>query len=526
VSSRSMVTLRPPSIKASPASHASFLDELERQLEPLLRGAVLADWRLYSGRSNEGSLKWHLRRNRILSVDGLAEWAQVGRRRARDPMTARRFELLGRMATEAILEQHPSIAVPRAKLQRKIAKFRPLWHGRRTARAAVRERLRKSGDREERRAAWYAENPLYCSIEDPLRALVRLRNERARALGYRSYPEYRLSFEGFTVDLLEDLLEVAARYVRRAALEKRAEFEDATGLRDWYPWDSSYADDLTVRMPDISFTGPPMIRSVLRGVREWGFAPGPLKFRVDRHDLAFGGIEVPVDPPRDVRVVVHAMSGWTYYMILFHEVGHAVHCRSTRPHPPLLRWHEYLPGFPGFVEGVGTLFEEIPRSSGWLATRPGVNHQLAARFARIQQLSEIQSMGWLISWIRGELELYRHANGDIAQTRNRWLRRLGGFDAFDPPTFADSFYVENPVYSQSYLFATLFSKQILETMRGELGDTLWPNKRFGPWLTENWFRSSGEFDWAPHLKEITGRYFGASAFNRWARATLDDRETA
>ena len=517
-----MSTLRPPSVEAPRVVHAAFLKDIERRLEPLLRGAVLADWRLYSGRSAAGSLSWQLARNRILSTDGLLDWARTARRQATDPMTARRFELLERIATEAILEQHPSIARPRARLQQKIAAFRPLWNGRRTTRAAVWERIRKSDDREERRAAWYAENPLYLSIEEPLRDLVRLRNERARRLGYRSYPEYRLAFEGFTVSRLQDLLDEAGRHVRTAARQKRDGFEDATGLRGWYPWDVAYADELAARMPEGAFRGPPMLRSVLAGVRGWGFGPRPLKCRVNHHDLAFGGIEIPVDPPRDVRIVVHAAAGWTYYMTLFHEVGHAVHARSTRHRPPLVRWYEYTPGFPGFVEGIGTLFEEIPRSPEWLVTRPGVNRKPATQFARTHSLSGILAMTWLIAWIRGELDLYRNPDADIAQTRYRWLRRLGDYDTFDPLSFADSFYVELPVYSQSYLFATLFAKQLLASMRGELGGDLWPNRRFGPWLTENWFRHSGEFDWVPHVRATTGEPFGAAAFNRWARTALAD----
>jgi hypothetical protein len=516
-----MPNLLPPSMENVHASHSSFLDGIERQLEPLLRGAVLADWRLFSGRSSAGSLKWHLRRNRILSTGGLVEWANRCRGRAKDAATARRFELLARMATEAVLEQHPTISRPRSRLQRKIAGFRPLWKGHRTARAEVRERIRKSSDREERQAAWYAENPLHLAIERPLRKLVRLRNERARSLGFRSYPEYRLSFEGFTVGALESLLESTSREVRAANLRKREQFQDSTGLRDWYPWDSAYADELVAQLPEASFTGPPMLPSVVKGVRGWGFGASPLKFRVDHHDLSAGGIELPVDPPGDVRVIVHAMSGWHFYMILFHEVGHAVHCRSVRPHPPLVRWYEYLPGFPGFVEGIGSLFEEIARSPEWLSTRPGVGTKLANKFARTKNLAEISGLAWLISWIGAELALYRNPDGDLNRARYGWLRRLGGFDAFDFPSFADPFYVETPVYSQSYLFATLFSKQLLGTMRGELGHTLWPNPRFGPWLIQNWFRESGEFDWLPRLKETTGKPFGTAAFNIWARAALE-----
>ncbi|MCI4351993.1 MAG: hypothetical protein L3K14_01200 [Thermoplasmata archaeon] len=515
-----MSTLRPPPLTAPRAAQRAFLDEIERRVEPLLRGRMLADWRLYTGRSTVGPLQWQLRRHRLLSAEGLVQWAEECRRNEPDQSSARRLELLQRLATDAILEEHPSVSRPRAVLQRRIARFRPTWKGKRVDRSVVRKQLRTSPDRDQRRAAWYSTEPLYRSVEEPLRRLVRTRNARARELGFRSYPEYRLGFEGFNLSRLKDLLDEVTRPVRAAAVEKRAAFEDETGLRGWCPWDAGYADELAVRLPERAFGTASLLRSVLAGVRQWGFSERRLRFNIDHHDGAFGGIAIPVDPPRDVRVVVGSGTGWTNYMILFHEVGHAVQDRSTAVHPPLLRWYSYLPGFPGFLEGIGTLFEEIPKSPEWLVTRPGIDRRLAARFASMKQLTQLAEMSWLLAWIRAELELYRNPEGDIGEVRGRWLRRLGGYDAFDPPSFADFFYVEAPVYSQNYLFAMLFARQLLSTLRKELGGPLWPNRRFGPWLTRNWFRSSGEFDWVPRLEAQTGRPFGAEAFNRSARATL------
>jgi hypothetical protein len=317
-------------------------------------------------------------------------------------------------------------------------------------------------------------------------------------------------------------LDDAARFVRAAALRARERFEDATGERGWYPWDREYAERREAGLPDRAFAARSMVPSVLAGVRAWGFPSRALKFRIDRHDIPFGGVEIPVDAPGDVRVIVHPAAGWNHYWTLFHEVGHAVHARSTAVHPPLLRWHEYLPGFPGFVEGIGMLFEEIPVSPEWLRTRPGIRTSAARDFARVHRNSEVLSLAWLIAWIRGELELYRNPEGDIRTFRYRWVRRLGGYDAFDPPSFADWFYANNPVYTQSYVFAGLFAKQLLAWMRSELGDRLWPNRRFGPYLATTWFRPSGEFDWVPYLKAQTGEAFGPRCYNEWARSVVTD----
>jgi peptidyl-dipeptidase A len=515
-----MAGLRLPPNGAGPSARTAFLREVERRFEPLRRGATLADWRLLMGRSSVGSLPWQLRIHRLFSLDGLLPWTREARRATTDPATSRRLDLLEQLVTEAVLDQHPRIARPREVLEKKIVAFRPSWKGHRVDRATIRQQLRSNPDRNERRTAWYAMESLHRSIEGGVRALARLRNDRAKELGYRSYPEYRLGFEGFSVARLEELLEEAAAHVREAARAKRARFEQATGLRDWFPWDQSFADELTTRIPDTAFGPDEMVSAVLDGVRRWGFRPNVLRFPIDQHDLPSGGIEIPVDPPGDVRVIVHPGADWTHYMILFHEVGHTVQSRSNVVHSPLLRWHEYLPGFPGFIEGMGTLFESIPHAPSWLATRPGVEASAAREFARTRDLSDLVGMGWRITKVRVELALYRNPDADLDLVQRRLSGRLEGYDEFGPRSFADPFMVRNPMYLQSYVFAGLFARQLLTAMREQLGGEVWPNPRFGPWLVKNWFRHSGEFDWVPQVKRVTGKSFGAGMYNRWARSVL------
>jgi hypothetical protein len=511
---------RPPPSDSSPRTRTEFLDRIEQEYGPLRKNATLAEWRFLMGRTAQGSLPWQLRLNRMFSMDGLLPWVRTGRRSATDPVEFRRFELLERLVTEAVIEQHRTVAIPREGLERSVVGFRPRWKGRRVNRATVQEAVRTSSDRTERRAAWYAQDGFLRSIEGPLRKLAHLRNDRARELGFRSYPDYRLRFEGLSVTRLIELLDETGRNLRSAARWKRDRFEAVTGLRDWFPWDANFADEVETPIPERAFGPTPMVPSVLAGVRKWGFGKKALTFPIDRHDLPSGGIEIPIDPPGDVRVIVHPAAGWVRYMILFHEVGHTVQARSNDRHSPFVRWHEYMVGFPGFIEGIGTLFEEIPRSPEWLATRPGVDRTSAKRFAETRNLSDLLAMAWRITHVRVELELYRNPDGDLEGTQYRWLRRLNEFDAFDPPSFADPFLVRNPMYLQSYVFASLFAKQLLETMRAELGESVWPNPRFGPWLTEHWFRRSGEFDWVPHLKTETGRPFGPEAYSRAAERTI------
>ncbi|MGA7924288.1 MAG: hypothetical protein WCA77_09975 [Thermoplasmata archaeon] len=377
-----------------------------------------------------------------------------------------------------------------------------------------------SKDRDERKSAWYAQEPLLRSIASGIRQLAVSRNERAREFGYGSYPEFRLGFEGFRVAELIELTDSIGTDIRAVAKVRRARFQEATGLSGWYPWDTRYAEELESNVPSQAFTADQMVPAVLAGVKDWGFGKAALRFRIDRHDLPVGGIEIPVDPPSDVRVIVHPGASWIRYMILFHEVGHAVHARSNLRHPSILKYHEYLPGFPGFVEGVGTLFEEIAHAPEWLGSRPAIDRRDAAAMGRIFDLGKITGFIGLLAMIRTELEMYRNPKADLDKVHHDWTRKFGVYDSFEPTSFVNTLFVGYPVYVQSYLFGSMFARQVLAKMREDVRGPLWPNPGFAAWLTSNWFQHSGEFDWVDQVRRVTGAPLGTRAFGIWAQETI------
>lgn len=484
------------------------------------KGAILAQWQQIMGRRGANPLKWKLLQNDLFSSGELLPWIKRNRDEARDRKESRSLVLLERLVLDTHVEQYPTVARLRSNLEERIVGFRPLWKGRRVNRAVVETQLLTSKNRDERKSAWYAQEPLQRSIEKGLRRLAMGRNERAREFGCGSYPEFRLGFEGFRVAGLIELTDSIGTYVREAARVKRARFEEATGLSDWYPWDTRYSEELEARVPQGAFAADQMVPAVIAGVKQWGFGRAALRFRIDRHDLPAGGIEIPVDPPSDVRVIVHPGASWIRYMILFHEVGHAVHARSNLRHPSILKYHEYLPGFPGLVEGVGTLFEEIPHSPEWLMSRPGVKRHEADAMGGTVDLGKITGFIGLLAMIRTELELYRNPGADLERVHAEWIRKLGVYDSFESPSFANTFFVGYPIYVQSYLFASMFARQLLVTMQKDVGGPIWPNAGFAAWLTSNWFENSGEYDWVDQVKAVTGAPLGTRAFGSWVMRVI------
>ena len=489
-----------------------FVRELERRLQPLDRAILLADWNQQTGRSTRTAAGLQRKRLHLLSDEGLLDWVRAARRERWPRVLSRQLELLERIVLDTRVEQDPEVAALRSQLNSRIVAFRPQWEGRRVGREVVHRVLRQDPDPTRRRRAYYTLESLHRPLEEEFRRLVRLRNERAREAGFRSMAHLRLGFQGLTPERVRELIDGTLGPVPRGTRRLRELLSQGDRSGEWYPWDQEYAREQRAPLPDRLFPRGSMLPRVLRAVSRWGFRTPQMRFRVVFHDLPAGGLTLAPDPPSDVRILVHPRGGWGAYHVMFHEVGHAVQSASLRAPGHLLRWHENIPGFGGFHEGIGSLFEEIPRDAGWLVGEAGVDRRSAEAFARAEADRDLFNVGYLGPWIQAELDLYRNPDQDPMPAAEALARRLFGFGAYRPRSFVDWFYVADPIYSANYLLATLFHYQLTRTITSELGAPLWPNRRVGPWLTRHWFRAGSFVEWGPHLREVTGARLSARAF--------------
>jgi hypothetical protein len=502
----------PVPASTQPRDTQRFLREFESRLEKLDRAILVGDWNQGIGRSSEGSAPWQLKRSALLSDERILAWVRAARRRGGPQAIERRLELLERILLDVQVEQTPEVVRLRAKMQSRIHEFRPVWRGRRVNRAVIMRVVYESPNEPERRRAYYALEPLYRPLEEGLRELVELRNQQARALGFRTMAEMRLSFDHLTPGRLKELGELTAGPARACVRALRDRFRDGTGQSGWHPWDLIYAQHRSAWIPDRLFPRREMLPRIFAALKEWGFRTDRMHFRVVFHDTPFGGLTLAPDAPRDIRILIHPMGGLHSYGIMFHEVGHAVHSSLIRAPRHLLRWHENIPGFGAFHEGVGGLFEDIPTWESWLSAQPGVGAKRAKEYARVTRDATPALAAWHTMFSRIEQTLYEHPVRDPMPEVHRFERDVFGYDDFEPLSFVDAFFVESPVYVQNYLLALLFGEQVFLSLRHLYGEELWPNRHVGPWLTRNWFAPGSLHDWLPRVKEVTGRPFGAEAF--------------
>lgn len=510
---------RPPSARARSREVARFLGRLERELERIDRSLFLAWWNQVAGLSREGTEPWDLRRGRLLGRPPLLDFLRSALDRPHPGLLARRLELARRVVEDSMVEQHPSVVRLRARLSREVVGFRPRWGHSHLTMDQAREIERTDPDRERRRRAYLARHEIDGRIEAGLRELIRRRNDRARSLGYRSFPEFRLSAEGLTEAQLERMLDAVGRVTRPAARAVSTEFREADGDGAFYPWDEWIALGRRQSLPDRAFPGRTMTPDTLSGIRAWGFRYPRRALRILRRSSLTGGMTLAVRIPDDVRVVVSPSGSHLYYGVLFHELGHAVESLYTRGPTHLLRGPENVPGFAGFREGIGGFFEEIAGDRAWLATRKGLSSSEVEAALGAQRGSTLWWTSGTVAWVANELAIYRRPSAPLAEAFVRRWRNATGYDEYPAGSIADPFWVEAGFYAKSYLLASLVAAQLHEARRAQVPGPLWPNRKVIPWLARTWFRNGIRYDWVPRMREVTGRPFGPRAWvERWSRA--------
>ena len=494
----------PPPGSSGPRTIADALRDVEDRLTRVDHALFKVEWLLNTGGSRKGSVAARLARARLLSHSDLVMWCRDASPRAGSSLVRRRLELLEKQALDAQLQDHPPIARSNAKMERKIFDYRPRWKGRKVPLAELWDLMSREMDPEVRKAGYYANEPLFASLEPEVRALLAAQNDRARELGFPNYPEARLSLEGLSVRTLNRLLEPFPALGSRASRAIR----DKAGADSWYPWDMMFAQGPGRIPAKTGFLGRDCLSAVRHGLRGWGFRANDLSFRFKRYDTPFTGRTIIGDAPRDVGVIANPRDGPIYYSILFHEMGHGIHGRSVRGSSHLVR----NLGFGGFDESIGGLFEAITSDRNWLHTRPGVSREEAARMRSESFEGLAFRMAEVVGEIRTELRLYSDPEANLREDRRRFLKHRLAYDDHEPISWVDPYYLSPGFYRQSYVLASCFDEQVSAAGLREVGGDFWPNPRFGPWLKETWLRPGQRDEWVPKVLEVTGKPLGPEAF--------------
>ena len=481
-----------------------------------------------------------------LFTDDPAEWQTISRlydaRGAiADDLVRRSVERLYNMyASEQVAPEHiERIAKLEAALRDTYTNYRAMIDGQPVSDNQIKTILRDETDSELRREAWEASKQIGVVARDGLLELIKLRNQNARAHGFRDYYAQELKLQETDEAELFELLDDLEQHSREPFRAIKAKFDAVlaancgvrvSDLRPWHyndpffqepprtsaiDFDQLFADQDIVALATRTFDGVGLeVRDIL--------ARSDL-FERDHKDQHAFCIHVDRNSD-DVRVLCNIRPDSAWMETILHELGHGVYDKYLSGELPLLL---RFPAHANTAEAIAMLMGRLARNGDWLNTIRGlpvnVVGELASAAHAQERAKQLILVRWALVMVHFERALYTNPDRhDLNQfwwdcvERFQLLQRPEGRDA--PDWAAKYHFAGAPVYYHNYILGELTASQIGQTITRQVpGMRLIDNPGAGVFLRDQLFALGARYPWNDTLLRVTGerlnpRYFAEEFF--------------
>lgn len=346
-------------------------------------------------------------------------------------------------------------------------------------------------------------------LENMALKLLKLRNEKARLLGFEDYPDLILETTGLGSQWFYDL--VAAidsatiiphrKLIEEIKAEKNSEAVEFSDVRKFLLQYYSNKE-----MPELEAERLlSLMRETLANI---GLDYDSLPARFVEKDLppGIGGQGIAVQIPNDFKAVVEPSLSLENRM---HELGHGLQWMFTEARSPVLKGYEWCAGNDcgAFSEGMAETCARFVRNPRWLKRYAKLTDEdIAARGTDSLNYAYVFLRFQLMN-IMSEIEYYRNLDSDLKTVRRKVASKYLLIDQENPRPLilANVLYVSYPVYIQSYLLADLISWQIHCTLEEKFGSGYVFNKDVGPYLINTLYKNGEFYPWQTKLKIATGK---------------------
>ena len=398
------------------------------------------------------------------------------------------------------------------------SRYRAQVGGRELDAAAVADVLERSTDLAEREAVWRSARNVGAVVAEGLRELARLRNEGARALGYRDHYAMSLALEELDEErlfALFDELEVAlapAWAAESAAIEdeRRVALGVAGPFQPWHMIDAFGQDAPSVGVDPLD----PVIGEVdavaaaTAYFADLGHDVAGVLARSDLHPRPAkdqGAFMMHVDRRGDIRVLMNLAPTVRWLETTLHELGHAIYELSLDADLP---WLERQPAHILTTEAIAMLHGRRARDAAFLERYAGVPATIAQDpvNAATQRRGLLILAQWVPVMARFERALYADPDGDLDAVWWDLVERHQGIPRPVEP-IVDAWASKGhlayaPCYYHNYLLGEILASQI----------QAWTAS--GPEVAEQLLRPGASVRWDRLVEQATGAPLGIAAFVR------------
>jgi peptidyl-dipeptidase A len=516
---------------STPEPAQTLIDRFLAAAEPLARRAALCQWELATHASPEASAsaaEAQVTVARLYADDAtFAEAKRLDAAPVADPLLAREVHLL-HLATLAYRRDPPTlerIVEVETALELDYSTYRGEAFGERLNENEIRELLRTETDLTRRRLAWEASKGIGPLVAPKVLELARLRNQVARALGYRDW--FALSLGTDELDeawlfSLFDRLDEATRApfaAEKALIDAEAAAWLGVPEGELMPW--HYQDVFFQEAPTTAATSlDPLVdgRDVIATARAFyedlgfGAEVGDILARSDlypREKKSQHAFCMAMDRAGDVRVLCNVAPTERWLDTVLHELGHGIFDLGI---DRALPWDLRQPTHIFATEAIAMLMGRRSRDPEFLRRYVAPRSEAEAAVDRsLLRRRMLLLVRWVQVMTRFERELYAEPVRDAATLGRLWWDLVERYQGVRrppgerPTDWSTKLHIAlAPVYYQNYLLGELTASQLEHAMKATTGRPLTGNREAATFLRERYFRPGASLRWDVLIERATG----------------------
>jgi len=522
-----------------------FLNDRVGQIEPLAKDANLAYWQAATTgqpQAFDDYSRLSLKLKQIYSnADDFAFLSKLKNEGGiRDPLLSRQLTLLYNTYLE---NQMPSDLLQRiteqsSRIEQKFSTFRGTIGVKRVTGNDISDILRNETRSKKREEAWLASKMVGPVVAADVVALVQLRNEAAKKLGFKNYHTMVLTTNEQNEEeldaIFQSLYELTNDPFARiksgfdAELAKRYGIAPAD-LQPWHYHDPFFQEapllqsvdlDRFYRNKDVRELGQRFYQSIGLPV-ESVLAASDLYEREGKNPHAFS---TDIDRLGDVRVLCNLENDESWMETLLHELGHAVYDKyHNMAQPFLLR----QPAHAFTTEAIANFFGRLSRNPAWMQPMLGLTD---AERQEIESVSRAYARQQMLVFARWSMVMYYFEKGlydDPGQDLNAlWWQLVEKYQLIkkpagrNAPDWAAKIHIAiYPCYYHNYLLGELLASQlnayiIRTVLSADPSQTIGyvGEKRLGDYLRRSVFEPGSAYPWNEMIRRATGEPLSAKYF--------------
>lgn len=427
-------------------------------------------------------------------------------------------------------ELHEKIISLSTRIEEKFSTHRAVIDGRPVTDNQIDEILENSVDHKRLESAWSASKEIGKEVAGDVLALVALRNESAKQLGYKNYHEMSLALSEQNAEELESLFDELDRLTRpefqnlKNKIDEHLSKKFAVSPEDLMPW--HYEDKFFQQGPkifNVDLNKYYENRDIVKITRDYYEAIGlniddllaasDLFEKEGKYQHAYC---TDIDRRGDIRVVCNVKPSYRWTNTMLHEFGHAVYDKFINANLPwLLREHAHI----FTTEAIAMMFGRLAADPDWIMNETGISaderNKIADDCFNSTKLEQLVFSRWVQVMYRFEKAMYENPGTDLNSLWWLLVEKYQGLKkpvGRNEPDWASKIHVAlYPVYYHNYLLGELLASQIGYFLRNKAlpssGNSLRGfsrDKKIGEFLQKEFFSFGASYHWSELIEKAFG----------------------